>query len=352
MSENANKHSRTERATPQKRKKAREKGQIFRSKEVSGALGFIATATGVWWLGARVERGLVTTMSYLFSHSADLSSPVSELTALALSRASSIGLPFMALAFCFSVGGTLAQSLPVVTFEKFKPDVKRLFSISKITQMVSLSGLANLARGVLGLSALTISGFSVLIPELSTVSTLPTMGVPALGAWVAGLILRMLFRACVIFALIAVLDYVLNHRQHEDQLKMTKQEVKEEHKQLEGDPQIKARVRRLQRIAARKRMMSMVDEATVVITNPTHVSVALIYDAEISPAPKVVAKGKGDIAKRIRDRARQNGIVIYEDPPLARALYTVDLGSVIPAELYKAVAEVLAHLVRVRALQV
>ena len=161
------------------------------------------------------------------------------------------------------------------------------------------------------------------------------------------LVFRLLVRSSVVFALVAVVDYLLKYRQFENQLKMTKHDVKEEHKQMEGDPQIKAKIRRLRRAAAQQRMMAAVPQATVVITNPTHVAVALSYDMETSPAPRVVAKGKGELALRIREVARKNSVAVHEDPPLARALYPTDVGGVIPAELYRAVAEILAHLVRV-----
>ncbi len=306
----------------------------------------------IWWLGGRVKTEMLSVMAFFFSNSADLSTPVEELAATAMLRASQLGLPFMALTLCFSVGGAVAQALPVFTFEPFTPNFQRLFAISKLMNIFKPSGGANLARGVIGLAALALSGVSVLGPELARLPSLPSMEVTALASWVGMLIMRLLARASLIFILIGVIDYVLNHRQHETELKMTKQEVKEEHKQLEGDPQIKARIRRIQRTAAKRRMMAMVEQATVVITNPTHVAVALVYDSETAPAPRVVAKGKGELAQRIRERARAHEVVIYEDPPLARALYTVELGSIIPAELYKAVAEVLAHLVRVRALRV
>lgn len=340
------KHSRTERATPQKRKKAREKGQVFRSKEVSAALGFVSAILAIWWMGGRVKSALTSTMVYFFAHCAEVTSQPQELAAEALLRASVVGIPFMLLTMVFSVGGAVAQSLPVFTFVPFTPDVKRLFSIGKLASMFKPSGGANLARGVLGLGALGLSGISVLGPELETVASLPAMSVTAIAGWVSTLVGRLFARAAIIFILIGVIDYVLNHRQHETELKMTKQEVKEEHKQLEGDPQIKGRIRRIQRAAAKRRMMANVEQATVVITNPTHVAVALLYDSDVSPAPRVVAKGKGELALRIRERARSHDVVIYEDPPLARALYAVELGATIPAELYKAVAEVLAHLVR------
>lgn len=343
----SDKHSRTERATPQKRDKAREKGQVFRSREVSGAIGFIAAVAAILVLGGRLQRGLMTQMTFFLSGSALTETPLVELTSQAVYRVSSAGLPFLALTLGFSVMGSLAQARPTFTFQPFAPDPNRLFSISKLTNMFSFSGAANLVRGVLGLFALTIAGVTVIAPEVPTIMRLPELEVASLAAWMSGLIVRLLVRAALIFVVIAAIDYALNYRQHEEQLKMTKQEVKEEHKQNEGDPRIKARVRRLQRAAAQKRMMSMVDKATVVITNPTHVAVALLYDVASSPAPRVVAKGKGELAARIRERARKNDVVIYEDPPLARALYGVELDAVIPAELYKAVAEVLAYLVRV-----
>ena len=347
----SDKSSRTERATAQKRQKARRRGQIFRSREVAGAASFLGAVLAIAGLAGYLRSSVSETMVHFLAASATTTRPVSELTADALRRAALAGGPLMGVAVLASLAGNFAQSPPVFTFEPFTPDAKRFFSLSKLTNMFSMAGAANLFRGVVGLSALSLVGYSVLAPVVSELGRLSSMASVEMASFVGGVVMRLLFRGALVFGIIAAADYALNHRKFEEDMKMTKQEVKDEHKQLEGDPQVKARVRRVQRAAARRRMMSMVPKATVVVTNPTHVAVALLYDAETSPAPRIVAKGKGELALRIREIARKNDVVIYEDPPLARALYAVDVDQIIPPELYKAVAEVLAHLVRASGLR-
>jgi len=157
------------------------------------------------------------------------------------------------------------------------------------------------------------------------------------------------FFVCLALILLAAADYVFQRWQHEKELRMTKQELKDEQKQLMGDPQIKARIKRAQLDMARRRMMSAIPEADVVITNPTRLAVALKFDADEMDAPMVVAKGAGEIARKIRELAREHGIPLVEEKPLARALYkTVEIDQFIPVELYRAVAEVLAYVYRLK----
>jgi flagellar biosynthetic protein FlhB len=160
---------------------------------------------------------------------------------------------------------------------------------------------------------------------------------------------KICFNVCLALALLAILDYAYQRWEHEKSLKMTKQEVKDENKQTEGDPKVKARIRSIQMETARQRMMAAVPEADVVITNPTHLAVALRFDAARMIAPQVIAKGAGYVAERIKQIAAENDVPLVEDKPLARALYKiVDIGNTIPADLYKAVAEVLAYVYRLR----
>ena len=257
----------------------------------------------------------------------------------------------MAAAIVASIVANVVQSRPTFTTEPFKFDLNRIFTFSKITGIFSFSGMSNLIRGVFGLTALTIAGWSVIGPAIPTLPVLTQFTPAQLAAWTADLVARLFIRAAAIFIILAVIDYVLSYRQHEESMKMTKQEIKEEYKQIEGDPAIKKRIKKAQLSMAQRRMMAEVPKATVVVTNPTHVAVALAYQRGANPAPRVVAKGKGELALRIRDVARRHGVVVYEDPPLARALYPVELGAVIPTELYKAVAEVMAYLVRVSAMR-
>ena len=341
----SDKHSRTERATSKRREKAFEEGQVLRSREATAAFAFISTIGAFLAARGLIAQNLLASMEYFFSDTTWIR-PVDDMAAEAGRRAFSMGGPLFAVAIGASVAGSLLQGKATWTAVPFTPKPERLFSPSKLVQAFSLSGVSNLVRGVIGLVALTIAGWWVLAPELPRLSRIPELEPLGITLWGSGLIVQLLVRAAVIFAVIGAVDYILSYQQHEKSLRMTKHEVKEETKQLEGNPQIKARIKRLQRAMAKKRMMAAVPQANVVIVNPTHFSVALAYDPISSPAPRVIAKGKGELALRIREIARKNDIVIYEDPPLARALYGVEVDAMIPAELFGAVAEVLAYLVR------
>jgi flagellar biosynthesis protein FlhB len=347
----SDKSSRTEKATAQKRRKARERGQVFRSREVAGAMSFLAAVGAVAWYGGSIEATLRQVLIDFIAACSRADAPVVDLASAALGKAALAGVPLLSVSIVASLAGQFLQSPPLLTFEPFAPDPKRLFSLSKLANLFSFGGAANLVRGVCGLAAVGLVGYSVLGPLVPSMNRLATMSSTALARFMGANVVRLMLRGGFAYALIAAADYALNHRQFEEGLKMTKQEVKDEHKQLEGDPQIKARVRRAQRASARRRMMAMVPKATVVVTNPTHFAVALQFVGGDAPAPRVVAKGKGELATRIRDVARKSGVVVYEDPPLARALYGLELGSLIPPELYKAVAEVLAHVFKVSGLR-
>jgi flagellar biosynthetic protein FlhB len=163
------------------------------------------------------------------------------------------------------------------------------------------------------------------------------------------LIFEISFKIAIVILLMAIADFIYQKWQHEEDLKMTKQEVKEEFKQMEGDPQVKQRIRSMQRDMARKRMMEDVPKSDVVVTNPTHYAVAIKYEAGTDSAPKVVAKGQRLIALRIKELAREKGVFIHEDPPLARSLFAAsDIGEEIPENLYRAVAEILAMVYQIK----
>ncbi len=249
------------------------------------------------------------------------------------------------------IGVQLGTTKMGISLQKLAPDIKRLNPLSKIT---GLPG-QNFPIFVQALLLLPLIG-AVLYWELSenlnAFLELPWLD-PRTALTRIGLTLStLLWRAAALFFLIGVIDLVWQRRRYKNQLRMTKQEIREEHKEQEGNPQIKARVRRIQRDMARKQMMKEVPKATAIIVNPTHYAVAIQYILPAGPgepgsAPRVVAKGKNYLAGRIRKLANEHQIPIVENPPLARALYkSVNVGQEIPAHLYRAVAEILAYIYR------
>jgi flagellar biosynthetic protein FlhB len=280
----------------------------------------------------------------------------SELTAIVTGYLGSLALiagPVMATAV---IGGLLAVSVQGgwnVSWKPLQPDLTRLNPMSGLKRFVPTKAGADLVRVAIVGVALTWVAWGVVQPFLETSTLLSRVSLPeaAGSAWTT--VLTLVKRALIVFAAVATGDYLLKRFQLRKSLKMTKQEVKEEHKMLEGNPEIKGRVRRLQREMARRRMLAGVPKATVVITNPTHYAVALEYKRDSMAAPRVVAKGVDHVAQRIKDVARQHGIPTVENVTLARALYAhAEVDEVIPADLFEAVAEILAYLVRLKQLAI
>jgi flagellar biosynthetic protein FlhB len=231
--------------------------------------------------------------------------------------------------------------------QRIAPDVKRLNPLTKLKEM-PMQNLSQFGRSAILLPLfLAVSGWLVWsqAPQLSALSLLPWQsGVLAVGQSLRDLLERFIY----VFALLGLFDWWRQNQKYQKNLMMTKQEIRDEHKEVEGNPQIKAKVRRMQRDMSRRRMMADVPRASAVIVNPTHYAVAIRYDLSASAAPKVVAKGRNHVARRIRDLAIASQVPIIENPPLARALFAAaDVGQEIPPHLYRAVAEILAYLYRI-----
>jgi len=337
----------TEQATPRRRQKAREKGQVARSRELPSALAGFAGLMVALWMG---ESQLNTWRSSLrhwtdlaWSSDFGLSSPVlthAALTALLWS------LPPLAVAWAVAVGTSLAQGGFVFAGEALTPKFERLSPATRLGQMFSIAGLSAPAKSLIPFAILLYLGVSVLVRDwemLARAATLPRLAM-------ANLLYRDAFeigwKSTLTLLLWAAVDYLLQRRKLEGDLRMSKQEIREEYKETDGHPSIKARIRRLQRQLRRRRVLKEVERATVVVTNPTHFAVALEYTPEMA-APIVVAKGCNHLAEKMKRIAYWREIPVMENKPLAQALYrSVEVGQAIPAKLYVAVAELLAYLYR------
>jgi len=216
-------------------------------------------------------------------------------------------------------------------------------------RIFSLNGVVDLVKSIAKLVLVAVLFGWVLRPQLRMLPLLPTMELPMILAMLHRLLVGLLFTVAAAEIVIAAADYMYQRHTMLKRLRMTKQEVKDEHRQTEGDPVVKSRLRNLRMQRARSRMMAAVAKADVVVTNPTHYACALKYDPETMNAPVLVAKGQDLVALRIREIAEQNGIDIVENPPLARALYAaVEIDREIPPEQYKAVAEVISYVFRLK----
>lgn len=342
---------RTETATSKRRGEARREGQVARSAEVNSVVVLVAGLVGTWvsmgWMGQHLGKASV----YFFGNSAEVSLETTKEALLVLGvvlRESALALlPVLLATLVLGTGSALYQvgwswSTKAMEFKATKLNPvsglkSRLFS----KQMWFELGKNLLKVILLGLvAALAIES---MMPELVGLASLPV--VPGWDA-ALDLIIQLLLRMLAVLAVLAAIDLWYQRRRHEDSIKMTKEEVKREHKDSEGDPKVKARIRAMALESFRKAMMENVKSADVVITNPTHFAVALRYQPG-EGAPRVVAKGQGFLALRIREIALDHHVPIVENPPLARALYrAVEVGEFIPGDLFEGVAQVLAAVYR------
>jgi flagellar biosynthetic protein FlhB len=339
--------SKTEKATPQKRKKAREQGQVARTRELSNALAWSGALALVAWQVpdvARQWRGLLQS-------SLDLS--VSEPLAPGGPILFWIGcsvlrwvVPVVTTAWVLSVSGGLAQGGLVFAPEALQLKPERMNPAGKLKQMFSLAGLSGILKSLLPFSVIVWIGISTVTKHWEAVVHTSELGVRAYASFLVSVMGELVWKSGLVLVAWAGIDYLLVWQKHESDLKMSRQDMKDEAKQSEGNPAIKGRIRRLQRSLRRRQMLRDTEKASVVITNPTHFAVALRYEVEME-APIVIAKGRDFLAQEIKEVARWHGIAVLENPPLAQALYrTVEVGKPIPAALYAAVAEILAFVFR------
>ena len=346
-------NDRTEKATPKRREDAREKGQVARRPEIAATASFLAALLMLRVnsedLLHRSAKLFTDANGYILSRDPLTIPSLQGMFINAAGSLAMLSLPIVGAAMTaglisnFAQGGlTFAPKVLMPKAERFNPvaNLKRVFgSNGPVELLKSLLKLGGLAGACYGILRRTISESPLLIgvPSVKTFVTLGSL-IYALGLRAAGVLL-----------LVAALDYLYGWYKHEKSLRMTKQEIKDEMRRQEGDPLIKSQRRRAARALAQRRIAAEVPHADVVITNPTHFAVALKYDRARHAAPVVLAKGADLMAKRIREIARSHDVPIVENPPLARSLYkSVEMGGVIPAELFRAVAELLAYVYRQR----
>jgi flagellar biosynthetic protein FlhB len=343
----------TEAATPRRREDSRRKGEIPRSPEVTTAAILLIAAGGLHVIGpgmAAAFAGIYGTATM-----AAASPPAGLESVAAFVRG--IGWRSMVatapLLLVLAIGGGLvaaAQARGVLSSEQLQPKFGRLAPHKNLGRLLGIRSLAELMKSVLKLLVVAGAMYVVLRRAWPEILTLGQQPPGALVALLARYTVRLLLTAGVAYLFLAGADYGFQLWQHNRKLKMTKEEVKQEHKESEGDPLIKSRLRSLGRAMLRRQMFADVPDADVIVTNPTHIAVALRYDPLVSPAPIVLAMGQRKIAERIRKLALASGVPIIENKPLARTLLaTGRVGEAIPADLYVAVAEVLAFVIRRRA---
>jgi flagellar biosynthetic protein FlhB len=344
---------RTEPASPRRREQAREKGQVARSRELTTLALLLSAGGAMWFMGAGLAGSLTTLMrSGLQLDHALAFDPELMLARLHDASIDMLGAfgPLLGLLALAATASALLVNGWLFTFKPLMPDWNRLDPMQGLARILSWHGLVEMAKAIA--KALLVGAVAAWF-IWNQGGALLGLAVEPLGAGMEHL-LRLVGGGFLVMAgsmaLVAAIDVPFQIWDHERKLRMTRAELREENKESEGDPQVKARIRTLQRDMARRRMMAEIPNADVVVTNPTHYAVALRYHGESMRAPRVVAKGAHLLAERIRSLAERHGVPVLEAPPLARALYRhADLGDDIPAALYTAVAEVLAYVYQLRA---
>jgi flagellar biosynthesis protein FlhB len=339
----------TEKATPKRRNEARRDGNVAKSTDMNSAVVLAAGLVGLTFMGPKVIAGVSNAMRTIFGQ---ISHPGAATTAAGLHTLMELGLttmlttvaPIAGMCVFAGVAANVAQVGFKPTFKPLKPSFGKLNPINGFKNLFFSVRMP--FEGAKALAKVTAVGAVValaLVPQLTNIGG--SVGTPpaALGSLISSSVMSIAERAAVAYLLIAVIDLIWQRRQHAKSLRMSKREVKDEFKQTQLPPEVKSALRRRQVQAARARMMAAIPQADVVVTNPTHFAVALQYDGS-HPAPIVVAKGQDLVAKQIRRIADENNVPIVPDPPLARSLHkSVEIGQMIPAELFAAVAQVLAY---------
>ena len=346
------KSSKTEEPTPRKLEDAHKKGDVVKSQEVGNwamiAASTLAVALFAGPIMLNMTEGLRGFMENTHDIRIDPATLHVVLKNLAADIAKLLAIPLTILVIA-AIGSNMVQHRPVLTLEKLKPKFEKINPIMGLKQKFSLKTIAELIKNI---GKLLVVGFAVALvvwPERDILTQVMTLELTQLLQVTENIALRMLVAVLSVMALIALADYAYQRWETLKKLRMSVQDIRDEHKDTEGDPMIKARIRQLRMERSRTRMMAAVPEATVVVTNPTHFAVALKYEHEEMDAPIVVAKGADLVAKRIRDLATENNIPIVENPSLARGLFAAaEIDEPIPLEHYKAVAEVISYVFKLR----
>jgi len=343
---------RTEQATPKRREEAKRKGQVAKSREIPSVFILMGGTSILFLFGSSIYQHLSNLMVQSFKQIGNRSFSIEAVQILSADLIQSffylLSPVFITVLVLASVSH-YAQSRTLFAAEALRWDWSKLNFLKGMGRLFSKQSLAELLKSIFKLVIVGGVAYHTIQKELPRLSFLLNQEPRALLTYLRSISWELLLRIGLVMMALAGLDYLFQRWTYEKSLRMTKQEVKEEFKQTEGDPIAKSRIRSLQRQMARKRMMAEVPKADVIITNPTHLAIALFYEMKRMEAPKVVAKGSGLIAEKIIEVARNHRIPIVENRPLAQLLYkTVEVGQMIPSNFYQAVADILAYIYRIK----
>lgn len=344
----------TEPATPKRREEARKKGDVAKSKELASIAVLSAGVLYLFFAAKGISIRLGGLMEKAFSRIPglpDSDSKLMELVSQFLHDYLAIILPVSLLVCVVAILVNYLQTGVIWSVEALAPKVSKIDPLQGLQRIFSMRSLLELFKSIAKIAIVGWVAFSTLKEEFPHLLPLIYQDRWEILTWLGWASWKITIRCCGVIAVLAIIDYVYQKWEFERKLRMTKQELKDEYKQSEGDPLIKSRIRAIQREMARRRMMEEVPKADVVITNPEHLAVALRYKVEKMAAPRVVAKGADRIAQKIKELATAKGVPVVENRNLAQNLYKLDLGEEIPARFYQAVAEILAYVYRIKGRQ-
>lgn len=343
---------RTEDPTEQKKKKAREEGKVAKTAELTASLVMLFPLVTIGILSGYLVNQIVHMLNYFISTSTSVDIAHSSLPYRAfISYFLKLTMPVFAIAFISAFLGNVIQVGLKLTPKALKPDFKKIkpdiVNWAK-KSLFSTEAFFNFAKSILKIAIIGVVSYLDVRNNIKQLANLTNIPLHESFSFVASIAFRIALKAALILMALSLPDYLFQRKQHLDSLKMTKHEVKEEHKQMEGDPLVKSRLRQRMQEILTANMIQNVPKADVVVTNPTHFAVALEWNSETMIAPTVTAKGQDHIAFRIRDVAKENDVPVVENKPLARGLYAaVEIGEMIPEEYWDIVSRVLAEVYRI-----
>lgn len=352
MAEDDSFAERTEQATAKRRADARKKGQVARSHELPSILVMITGLAVLFFGSFHIFNQLSVLTAKLLKQTGTLVIEPENIQALIYEIGPALLIilgPVFLGVMGIAILSNYAQVGSLFSTEAIRPDFSRVNPIKGLTRMFSRQAAMELFKSIIKIVIIGWAAYITIRNEGGQILALGDQEINSIFHYMASVSAHLFFKTVLVMLGLAALDYAFQRWSHEKSLRMTKREVQEEYKQTEGDPLIKSRIRSIQREMARRRMMAEVPKADVIITNPTHLAVALEYKYKEMAAPKVVAKGSGFVAEKIREVARGHQIPLVENKPLAQALYkSIDVGQNIPSSLYQAVADILAYVYRMK----
>ena len=342
----------TEQPTPKKRQELKEKGEVAKSKELPSVAVLLAALISLSLFGSFMYNHVQIIMKEAFSLPSIHNFNVPEFLKFAqniISRFIIVLSPLFAAIFITAILSNIMQVGFILSGESIIPKLSKISPIKGVERLFSKQAFMEFMKSLLKLIIVGGVAFLTVKGEMKNFALLGDMALNSIFIYILEIFFKIFIRCSLAMIILVVIDYAFQRWEFENRIKMTKQEVKDEFKKSEGDPLIKSRIKRIQMEMARKRMMQDVPEADVVITNPTHLAVALKYDSSNMNAPKLIAKGSRKLAEKIKDIASEHGIPILENKELARNLYSlVEIGQEIPPELYQTVAELLAYIYKLK----